>query len=241
MKYLTLVAACAIAFTTASTASAQNATPTSIMPLGDSLTQADPGYRAPLFNKLTEAGFNVKFVGPKPANPKIPGSTAHAGFGGYTIGPGPSKADAWSGGKGNLFVNIDGWLKIQPDIVLLLIGTNEYFNIGTMQPGYKPDSEGPARLGALLDKIHAVSPKSTILVSSIMPVQWSKTFARGFNAAIPGVIVSRPYAAFVDLNASTKFAVGDWSNDKLHPSDQGYGKMADGWFEALKPVLSAHR
>ncbi len=235
MKYTTLLAICTIA--SASIAFAQTGMPVTIMPIGDSLTQSEPGYRGPLLAKLKEAGFQVEFVGPKKADPAKPGSTAHAGNGGFTIGPGASKADEWTGGKGNIYDNVGNWLKLQPDIVLLLIGTNDYFNIGKLQPDYKPDRDGPARLGVLLDKIHEVSPKTKILVSSIMPVGWNKEFAKPFNAAIPGLVATRPFATFVDLNATTGFVAGDWSKDNLHPSDQGYVKMADGWFNALKPVL----
>jgi acyl-CoA thioesterase-1 len=209
-----------------------------IMPLGDSITQADPGYRGPLYEMLTKEGFKVEFVGSKKGDPAKCASPNNEGHGGFTIGPGKSKADAWSGGKGNIYDNVDTWLQIHPDIVLLLIGVNEYFNVGNLQPGYQPDRQGPEKLGALLDKIHEVSPQSKILVSSILPVGWSPKFALAFNEAIPTLIATRPFAIFVDLNKAVGFVAGDWSKDNLHPSEQGYGKLAKGWFDALKPVLS---
>lgn len=219
----------------------QAAEPVTIMPIGDSLTDTTPGYRGPLLEKLRAAGFDVKFVGPKKADPNKPGSTDHAGHGGFTIGPGASKADEWTGGKGNIYVNVDKWLTLQPNIVLLLIGTNDYFNIGKLQPGYSADKEGAARLGALLDKIHEVSPKSLVLVSSILPVGWNKEFAKPINEAIPGLVATRPWTKFVDLAKVTAFTKGDWSPDNLHPSEQGYEKIAAGWFDALAPILKANR
>jgi lysophospholipase L1-like esterase len=221
-----------------------SAAPVRIMPIGDSLTDTFPGYRAPLFQKLAAAGHSVEFVGPKKNESKDgslpPAALRHAGHGGYVIGPGPSKGDAWSNGKGNIYDNVDSWLKSQPDIVLLLIGTNDFFNI-VNQPDYKPNRDGGARLGALLDKIHAVSPKTTILVSSVLPVGWDPKFAKGINDAIPGLVATRPYAIFADLAKTTAFTKGDWSGDNLHPSQAGYDKMADAWFAALVPVLAERR
>lgn len=226
---LSLLAACA----------AHAAEPVHILPLGDSLTDNFPGYRAPLFQKLAAAGHSVEFVGPKKNDPRdgLPDSALrHAGHGGYVIGPGPSKADAWSNGKGNLFDNIDSWLNSQPDYVLLLIGTNDFFNI-VDQPDYQPNRDAPARLAALLDKMHAISPKSIILVSSVLPVEWDKNFASGINRALPELVATRPYARFADLATTASFTTGDWSSDKLHPSPSGYAKMADAWFAALAPLL----
>jgi lysophospholipase L1-like esterase len=224
---------------------ASAAAPVRILPVGDSLTDTFPGYRAPLFKQLAAAGYSVEFVGPKKNESKdgsLPAAALrHAGHGGFTIGPGPSVADGWTNGKGNIFDNVDAWLASQPDIVLLLIGTNEFFNIKDKQPGYSPNRDGGARLGALLDKIHAVSPKSKIIVSSILPVGWDAKFAKGINDALPGLVSTRPYTVFADLAKTTAFTKGDWSGDNLNPSQQGYDKMAAAWFAALKPVLDARR
>ncbi len=209
-----------------------------IMPLGDSMTEADPGYRGPLYQMLTQEGFKVEFVGSKKGDSAKCASPHHEGHGGFTIGPGKSKPDAWSDGKGNLYDNVDKWLQTKPDIILLLIGINDYLNIGKLQPDYKPDLQGPGKLGALLDKIHEISPQSKILVSSILPVAWDSRIGRPINDAIPGLVATRPFVLFVDLNKTTAFVAGDWSKDNLHPSEQGYGKMAKGWFVALKPVLT---
>ena len=173
----------------------------SIMPLGDSLTMASPGYRGLLFQLLTEAGHAVEFVGSMKDEGGQVGSPRHEGHGGFTIGPGKSKADEWSQGKGNLFDNLDGWMQAPPDVILLLIGTNEFFNIGDLQPGYKPNEAAPAKLGALLDKIHSLSPVSKVIISSILPVEWDADFAQPINQAIPGLVASRPFTTFADLKA----------------------------------------
>ncbi|MBC8011236.1 MAG: hypothetical protein H7067_14205 [Burkholderiales bacterium] len=211
---------------------ASKAAPTTIMPVGDSLTANDPGYRGPLLAALRGAGHEVEFVGSKK------GATPHEGFGGFTIGPGPSKADAWSGGKGNIHAQLDGILaKNQPDVLILLVGVNDYFNIKELEPGYDVNRDGAARLGGVLDKIHALSPKTRVLYSSILPVAWDKNFAKKYNVQLPALAASRPFAVFVDLNTMTGLDKGDWSKDGLHLDAPGNEKVAKGWAAALEPVL----
>ena len=215
--------------------------PLRIMPLGDSLTQASPGYRAPLAEALTKAGYKFEMIGSSISDPKLDTHTNHEGHGGFTIGPGKSKADEWANGKGNLFDNLEQWLAPKPDLILLLIGTNDFFITADLQPGYDPNVHGPARLGALLDKIHSLSPASRIVVASIPPVEWDENFAKGYNAAIPALVAARPYTTFADLRKMIGFVAGDWTADKLHPSDLGYQKMAKAWFEVITPLMEKNR
>lgn len=236
-RFLGLVAAAVLAmFGTSSRASAEA---TRILCIGDSLTQASPGFRLPLYEALRDGGYDVLFVGPKPEKAPDGGSLDHAGQGGFTIGPGPSKADEWTGGKGNIYVNVEGYLESDPDVVLLLVGTNEYFNIGDRQPDLDPEVDGPKRLAALVDRIREIDPDTKILVGSVMPVGWSTNFAKGFNSALPGLLDGKPGVDFVDTGALAGFAEGDWSSDNLHPSESGYVKLAKVWSDALIEQLTA--
>lgn len=211
-----------------------------ILAIGDSLTEANPGYRSFLYEKLRDGGYSFEMVGPKKQKAPDGGQLDHAGSGGFTIGPGPSKADEWTNGKGNISVNVERYLESNPDIVLLLIGTNEFFNIGKLQPDLKADRDGPVRLAALVDRIHEFRPEAKILVGSVMPVEWDAGFAKGFNSALPGLLADKPNTIFVDTNKLANFTTGDWSGDKLHPSESGHRKLAGVWFEALKPLLPAN-
>ncbi len=209
------------------------AAPVTIMFVGDSLTQNDPGYRGPLAEKLRAAGHEVRFVGRKA------GITNHEGHGGFTIGPGPSKADDWSGGKGNIHAQLDDMLaKNQPDILLLLVGVNDFFNIQKdRDPEYDVNRTGPARLAGVLDKIHLLSPKTRVIYSSVLPVGWDPGFAKKYNAQLPALRESRPFAIFADLAAAVCFTKGDWSPDNVHLSKSGDEKLAKAWFIALEPLL----
>lgn len=211
---------------------------TKIMCLGDSLTHSNPGYRVELFRLLQEGGYAVEFVGPNKEKSADGASMAHGGFGGYTIGPGPSKADEWTNGKGNLFVIAEKCLESNPDIVLLLIGTNEFFNIGKLQPDLNPNVDGPVRLAALVEKIHALRPDVKVLVGSVPPVGWDASFASGFNKKAAELLAGKPNTWFVNSAGASGFVKGDWSGDNLHPSASGYKKLADAWFEALSGLLT---
>ncbi len=227
------------AIATALLAAGGQAEPVRIMCVGDSITESSPGYRGILYESLRGDGYDVLFVGPKAGKALDGGQLDHAGCGGYSIGPGPSKADEWSNGKGNIAANIEAFLKSEPDIVLLLIGTNEFFNIGTLQPDLEPNRDGPRRLASLVDRIHELRPAVKVLVGSILPVAWSKDFAAGFNSALPGLFKGKPNTWHVDAGKLAGFAPADWSGDGLHPSESGYRKLAGVWFGALKPHLSA--
>ena len=89
-----------------------------VMPLGDSLTDSyvvPGGYRAPLYQLVTNAGYNLGFVGTLTDNgvASLP-DPDHEGWGGYLI-------DQIASG-------FPGWVELvnDPDVIRLLIGTNDY-------------------------------------------------------------------------------------------------------------------
>jgi len=208
--------------------------PVRIMPLGDSITAAaDPGYRGYLYNMLTNAGYRVDFVGSSKDLPANGGDPDHEGHGGFTIGPGPSNADEWTDGKGNIAVNIDSYMSAEPNIILLLIGANDYFNIADRQPQYNPDQQGPEHLANLIDKIHAIKPDTKVFLASLLPVGWDPNFARQFNAALPGIAAARTNVIFVDMNRQAGLEKSDRQVDGLHPSATGCEKIAKTWFTSL--------
>jgi lysophospholipase L1-like esterase len=195
-----------------------------IMPLGDSITwgvgsSTSSSYRADLWSRLVGgAGLAVDFVGSGQSG-SVP-DTDNEGHSGWRIE--------------QLTASIDGWLATaQPDVVLLHIGTNDMnqnFDI----------ANAPARLGQLLDRIHADRPDATVLVAQIVPSLDATVNARvnSYNAAVPSVVGPRSYTRLVDLNSTLTAA--DLS-DTLHPNDGGYAKMADLWYAALEPVLGGGR
>jgi lysophospholipase L1-like esterase len=195
-----------------------------IMPLGDSLTVGftnfPGGYRIELLNKLTNAGFQVDFVGSQTNGPPQLADQAHEGHNGYRIEQIANEFNGW-------------FAATQPDIILLMIGAND-----VIQSFDIPNA--PARLGSLIDQITSNAPNSHLVVATTTPLRQLDLF-RGildYNATVPGVVGPRIAAgkrvSFVDMYKA--FPVTDL-DDGIHPAAAGYAKMADYWFGVLSPLL----
>jgi hypothetical protein len=92
--------------------------PLRVMPLGDSITlglYVAGGYRAPLYQLLTNAGYNVDFIGTQAGNGAagLPDSD-HEGYSGFTI-------TAIDTNLSSVFNAV-----VEPDIILPLVGLNDY-------------------------------------------------------------------------------------------------------------------
>lgn len=233
-----------------------------IMPMGDSITQADdPGYRGFLFRQLTDAGHTVDFVGTMTGKPKLPAQgdldADHEGHGGFTVGPGPSAADQWTGGKGNLFANLDDWLAPtnaktkHVDIVLLHVGVNDYANIKERDPSYQLERDFVKRYAGLVDKILSLRPTTAIIISSVIPggnPDIKAVFPIGpfdkLNPMLKAVAEARSSHVFFRDGASLQgtglaWEPSDWNTgDVIHPNGKGQEKFAKFWFAAIDDLLT---
>ena len=214
-----------------------------VLPLGDSITEgyvpsgANGGYRVELFNQAVMAGKNVTFVGTQMNGPTtVAGRTfprRHEGRGGYTIA---------GGGQGALAGTVTDTAisKCHPNIVLLMIGTNDIngnINVST----------APTRLGQLIDEIIADAPNALVVVASVIPIRDDGTNQRipNYNAAIPGLVNTRAamgkhvvfvdnYAAFIkDTSYKTSLMA-----DGLHPNDAGYAVLGRSFYGAISALLA---
>ncbi|MDT7786156.1 MAG: hypothetical protein QOF58_4575 [Pseudonocardiales bacterium] len=186
-----------------------------VMPLGDSITHGfstPGGYRVELWRRHA-----VDFVGSASNGPVGLGDHDHEGHSGFRI----DQLDA----------GIVTWVRrANPRTVLLHAGTNDL--------DQKHDvASAPARLGALVDRIHSLAPLAEVFVAQITPVPDDAAFearVRAFNAALPAVVAQRgPRTHLVDMH--TGFTAADL-DDGLHPNAAGYAKMADRWAAALESV-----
>jgi Ca2+-binding RTX toxin-like protein len=198
-----------------------------IMPLGDSITKGvhpiDPtpgAYRIQLWKNFSADGLRVDFVGSESNGPNSLGDKDHEGHGGWRI-------DDIAG-------LVDGGLidTHKPDIVLLMLGTNDIGNSSL--------NEMYADLSNLIDKISQHSPNTQILVSSIAPSDPSMhgkkaDWTEEFNALIPGFIFDKvaqgKKVGFV--NAGGSLSLEDLVSDGFHPNAQGYNKIGNAWYDAL--------
>ena len=224
-----------------------------IMPLGDSITegisesenssaQNQGGYRAPLWESIAQLNINPDFVGSL-ANGPQDFDRDHNGYGGQRINF--LAGDDWSstrtgipipgGNPGGLTASLS---EEQPDIILLMAGTN---NVTANQSVNKMAND----LGNLINRITTLSPDTTLLVSSIPPIREdssrfsdSAQLAQDFNAAIPGVVNTWSSqgrnVAYVDMTSLTEddLSLPEVDNG-LHPTEEGYEKIAQFWLDAI--------
>lgn len=195
-----------------------------IMPLGDSITVGSlvPGaYRAPLWDRLTADGVTTLFVGSQNTNPRQGmSSPKHEGHDSITA-PGLT----WG------FQN-QNWLAVAPNIVLLLIGTNDV-GLGASFAQANTD------LAWLLDLLITGRPSVKILVSTLLPrADDGEGWVKKYNATLPAVIAPRAaHATLVPLGAM--LGLGDIDSGGIHPNQTGANKMAAGWQTAIRSLLMA--
>ncbi|MFH1843321.1 MAG: LamG-like jellyroll fold domain-containing protein, partial [bacterium] len=219
-----------------------------IMPLGDSITfdnhsgdtrpdSERVGYRYPLWQMLTDAGYIFGFVGsmyqgwdyiPDPQDCHHEG---HGGWQDYQIRD-----------------NIIGWLNSTPaDIILLHIGTN----------GLSADETEVAQILDNIDTWEAANHPVWVIVARIVNRSssdalpdpdyiGSSSLTTTFNDNVEAMVNARSgdQVIMVDIEHGMDIdyrrqPAGDmWeSPDTLHPNEYGYAKMANGWYQALINLL----
>lgn len=196
-----------------------------IMPLGDSITAGagDPaggGYRTPLWNAFVRDAFYGIFVGSLTSGPPELGSRKHEGHSGWIIR--------------QIFDNIQPWLAYhQPDIVLLMIGTNDCN--GNIEFDSILD-----RLSGLIDRITDGLPTAALVVASVPTIRGdaeANARARYYSDSIPDLVSAkqrdgRP-VQFVDM-----YYAGIELSDGLHPTPRGFQTMAGVWYPAIQALIN---
>lgn len=197
--------------------------PLRIMPLGDSITCGTypGGYRTRLWNDLAAAHYSVDFVGASTSNPDpahLP-DPDHNGYGGYRI----EQLDA----------GVSGWIQAsKPAAVLLHIGTND------VAQNYEFDGIS-ARLSHLITDITTQSPQTHLIVAQIIPLANSawESQAQQYNRIVSQVVGEHArngeLVTLVDMHSV--LTTSDLS-DGVHPTQTGYDRMGDAWFNAIQAL-----
>jgi lysophospholipase L1-like esterase len=215
--------------------------PCSILPLGDSITAGTGstdggGYRVELFRLATTNGQSITFVGRSASGPATvagkPFPRSHEGHSGYLIDTGPQR-------PGLMPLLDDIFAAVTPNIVLLMIGTNDI-------PWMLDLPNEPARLGLLIDKVTTLAPRALVVVAQIGPSSMDDRTAliQAYNAGIPAVVQQRADAGkhviMVDMftpfvrNPSYKTAL---LFDEVHPNDAGHVILGQTWYAAIRSIL----
>ncbi len=199
-----------------------------VLPVGDSITEGIPipgGYRAPLYQLMTNAGYNLDFIGTQSDNsaPSLPDPN-HEGNGGYTIDQVAAGMPGWAESIGD------------PDVILLLIGTNDY--------GDSDDTpDAIERLDLLISELAELWPKARIVVANLLfrteDPDANLAIQQTFNPYVPGVVADHAALGqlvyFLDMQSA--LGASDLS-DGLHPNQTGYNKMATNWFGAISEIIA---
>jgi lysophospholipase L1-like esterase len=219
-----------------------------LMPLGDSITAGKEdntqdredwdGYRRLLSDALTDVGLNVDFVGSESNGNGF--DTDHQGHPGWNI--------IQIGFGRNNEGGVDVWLGPEdandpaedPDIVLLMIGTNDGGGIGAA------NTLDTRLIPRIFDNL---SSDAELIVSTIPPVNEDRNDydtrtpkIEEFNAELPGIVdkyeALGENISFVDIwegdNGITAADMSPLSVDNgLHPTAAGYEKIADFYYEAV--------
>lgn len=214
--------------------------PLRIMPLGDSITYGSNndgiggGYRYPLYVALTNAGYNVDYVGTQTTIPHVGlgAEINHQGHSGWHV----------SAASDGLYENILTWLSQidAPDVVLVHIGTND--------TGDTPNFPGTINeLDALITRIAAARPYAHIIVTTLLKRGTDDLDSRYvlintyFNPYVEGVVQAHKQAGrrvhFLDMHAHLERTD---MYDNLHPNNAGYGKMAAAWFPAVTNIVTPY-
>ncbi len=221
-----------------------------VMPLGDSITDGFStvgGYRNSLCSLLQENGYSDKidFVGPNWGGSGY--DPQHAGFSGYSI-DNIAQEDSISGQRTGLSSFIDWLMETYPaDVVMLQIGTNDILSL------YDLDNIG-TRLESLVDTILTYIPDDGMLYLATIPcmdanntlyineyyftVESMDAYIDAYNAQIRE-IVERKAAQGENIQLADVNVVLDKSDlyDGVHPTESGYAKMGEFWYEKLADYL----
>ncbi|KAI8966659.1 carbohydrate esterase family 3 protein [Daldinia sp. FL1419] len=197
--------------------------PLRIMPLGASITFGfgstdNNGYRKDLRDKLESNGNEVNMVGDNPSGSMKDNDTE--GWKSYTVDQVHDKADA-------------SVPKYKPNVILVNVGTNDCVQNKDMPNAGK-------RLQNLLESLYQESPKTTVILSTLLVNRDADVQARvkDFNSQLRDVArqlrSDDRKLVVVDMQGDDGPTVDELNEDGTHPNDEGYRKMANVFYKGIK-------
>jgi lysophospholipase L1-like esterase len=202
------------------------------------------GFRSGLYDRLTNSGFAIQFVGnsPEPWDGKF-------GVPRNTPVPDLRQVDQdhcqGYGGMGTSFIaaNIAAWVTVdQPDIVLLMAGINDIGSGSTGEPTAVKFS-----LSNIVQTIVRTAPNTRVIVAQITPYSTYTAAIVKYNNYIRDILVPALAAQgkhVTTVNQYTNLLVTGrtninaalFANHINHPSASAYDGMAQTWFEGIQAL-----
>ena len=205
-----------------------------IMPLGNSITQADSGhnsYRYFLDQLFNQATFSFDFVGSHDTN--YLGYPAQSNFDKDNEGHWGWRADEILNGRPGQG-KLSEWIKTYSvDAALIHIGTNDIFqNQGV--------NSTLAELKQIIDTLRHEHPTVVIFLAKLIPTSINPVRNANltmFNDSLPNLALQMANTnspiIVVDQNSGFNAVMGQDTYDTVHPNDSGAIKMATKWFQSV--------
>jgi lysophospholipase L1-like esterase len=218
MRYFWYICVTLVSMTSISALAAE---PTTILPLGDSITQGGKTfvcYRQVLIPGLATKGVSFEFIGPNKD-----ATSAHAGYGGRNT---HYLAD----------ISTKIYRQYPADIVMIHSGHNS-FSKDKPVAGIIQDTQ------AIIENMRKINPKVTILLAQVIPAgklpkySYIPELNKGLEVLSKRLTEER--SKIILVNQADGF---DWKtdtiDDKVHPNASGAKKMASKWMAVLLPLLA---
>jgi lysophospholipase L1-like esterase len=194
--------------------------PLRILAVGDSITAGTFGnnYRDPLWQRFRDVGIRAIFVGPIEEEGRNPATKAHLGLADRRVA--------------DLLPRIrEVTTQFQPDVVLVMMGTND-------AQRYDIDP-APKQMEEVINRIFAGRSKAMIFVGAVPPTDRDlmDKLLKIYNGAVKEIVDAKNKSG-VSVYFVDNYAVLGVTDlyDGIHPSMQGYGKLADSWYNAICTV-----
>jgi acyl-CoA thioesterase I len=197
-----------------------------VMAIGDSVTVGlgsshGGGYRVAFWERMREVGETVDMVGGKADGPDT-FDNRHQGYSPISV------YDLSA-------LVYDKVRSYHPDVVLLLIGTDEATASGFSRHAFGPNLE------VMIDRIFTAEPEAKLLLSTIPPTKYGRHQGekRALNEVIKRVVRERA-AEGQPVYLVDSFPLIDESRemaDSHHPNDAGYERIGRAFADTLLEVL----
>ena len=212
--------------------------PIRVMCVGDSITEGKfivtGGYRKPLRDLLTTGGYSIIYVG-KEDDGELANKTGfaegmvnsnHEGYGSFRI---DQILDGGSAEGRNAPSLAESIRTYHPDVILMMLGTNDILQ------HYEMETIGD-RIHKLADAVFAADDRVLLALAQITPLSGNgDATVVAYNAQIAQLVSDEKAQGRNIILADIHSALDPAHDlsDGIHPTQQGYDKMAGAWYEAL--------